>query len=203
MPVTTILLAAGRSTRMGQPKLLLPHPKGGTWGEHLVGLFSAFGPVVVVTNPLVADLWADVRPDGTLTALNHAPERGLFSSVIEALPFCGADSALFLHPIDCPFDDSSIPQVLVDAWTQQPHAQCWFSPVWQGRKGHPSLISPGLQAPLLRSPPTAILRDVLAPFPCVQVASPSPQILWNFNTPEEAQELWSPHTPTFPTTRAP
>ena len=80
-----VLLAAGRSTRMGRPKLLLP------WGEtailgHLLRQWHELGArqtaVVCVAsdNDLLAELDRLQFPAGN-RIFNPAPDRGMFSSV--------------------------------------------------------------------------------------------------------------------------
>ncbi len=55
MKAGLLLLSGGSGTRMGAPKHALPHPGGGSWGGHLVGVFAAAfpdGPVQVLGDPL-------------------------------------------------------------------------------------------------------------------------------------------------------
>ena len=55
MKAGLLLLSGGSGTRMGAPKHALPHPGGGSWGGHLVGVFAAVfpdGPVQVLGDPL-------------------------------------------------------------------------------------------------------------------------------------------------------
>jgi len=50
-----LLLTGGKGRRFGGPKHAQPHPRGGTWGGHLVGVFEAVfpgGPVQVLGEPL-------------------------------------------------------------------------------------------------------------------------------------------------------
>ena len=50
-----LLLTGGRSSRMGEPKHLLEHPSGGTWGGHLVRVFASVcphGPTCVLGDPI-------------------------------------------------------------------------------------------------------------------------------------------------------
>jgi molybdenum cofactor cytidylyltransferase len=80
-----VLLAAGASSRMGQPKLLLP------WGEtsvlgHLLQTWTVLGArqiaaVIAVTNTaLGTELNRLQFPDGNRIS-NPQPERGMFSSI--------------------------------------------------------------------------------------------------------------------------
>ena len=55
MKAGLLLLSGGSGTRMGARKHALPHPGGGSWGGHLVGVFAAVfpdGPVQVLGDPL-------------------------------------------------------------------------------------------------------------------------------------------------------
>ena len=50
-----LLLSGGVGRRMGAPKHALAHPGGGSWGGHLVKVFTAVfpsGPVVILGDPL-------------------------------------------------------------------------------------------------------------------------------------------------------
>src|SRR6185436_13409002 len=80
-----VLLAAGRSTRMGRPKLLLP------WGEtsilgHLINQWQGLeagqiGVVCAAGDKVLEDELNrfDFPPDNRI--YNSAPERGMFSSI--------------------------------------------------------------------------------------------------------------------------
>ena len=78
-----VILGAGRSSRMGQPKLLLPWGDG-TILEHLIEQWLTVGAsqvavVVAADNSAVTDV---VRRGGRATCIiNPDPDRGMFSSV--------------------------------------------------------------------------------------------------------------------------
>ncbi|HJW33786.1 MAG TPA: NTP transferase domain-containing protein [Holophagaceae bacterium] len=53
--VGLLLLTGGKGERLGGPKHDRPHPRGGSWGGHLVGVFEAVfpeGPVEILGEPL-------------------------------------------------------------------------------------------------------------------------------------------------------
>ncbi len=55
MKAGLLLLSGGSGTRMGAPKHALDHPGGGSWGGHLVRVFTSVfpgGPVQVLGDPL-------------------------------------------------------------------------------------------------------------------------------------------------------
>lgn len=60
VPTGMVLLTGGASARFGAPKHLQPHPEGGSWGSHLVDVFTRTlgpGPIRVLGDPVVG------RPD--------------------------------------------------------------------------------------------------------------------------------------------
>src|ERR1017187_4844161 len=80
-----IILAAGRSARMGKPKLLLPWGKTSVLG-HLIEQWRALGAdqIAVVCAPGDVAVRAELDRLGVLEGNrigNPAPERGMFSSV--------------------------------------------------------------------------------------------------------------------------
>src|SRR6185436_16010651 len=93
-----IILAAGASSRMGQPKLLLP------WGEtsvmgHLISTWQRLGAtqiaaVVAETNTLIAMELNRLRVPWDNRIINLQPERGMFSSIQCAAQWDGWNSSL-------------------------------------------------------------------------------------------------------------
>src|SRR5436309_4018491 len=93
-----VILAAGRSTRMGRPKMLLP------WGDtsvigHLISEWRALevGQVAVVRAADDAVLQLELDRLGFSLAdciLNPTPERGMFSSVQCAARWSGWKAGL-------------------------------------------------------------------------------------------------------------
>ena len=54
-PIGLLLLTGGEGKRFGAPKHLQPHPLGGTWAGHLVGVFDQVfsgGPIQVLGAPI-------------------------------------------------------------------------------------------------------------------------------------------------------
>ena len=93
MPLAAVILAAGHSRRMGQPKLLLPWG-GKTILHHLASLWEILGakPVIVVHRPddlpLIHEL-ARLGVDRALPLPNSRPDASMFDSISIAASWTG------------------------------------------------------------------------------------------------------------------
>lgn len=143
--VAAVILAAGRSTRMGANKLLLP-----LGGEAVVrrvaraALTSAARPVLVVTGHDAAAVAAALEGLPVRLVPNAAYADGFATSVaagIDALP-PEADGALMI-PGDMPLLTPAILDALIDAFRREPGADA-VVPTADGRRGNPALISRSL-----------------------------------------------------------
>lgn len=93
-----ILLAAGASSRMGRPKLLLPWGRTSILG-HLIQEWQSLrsAQIAVVCAPGDQALQAELdrlRFPAASRIVNPAPERGMFSSIQSAAAWCGWQPAL-------------------------------------------------------------------------------------------------------------
>ena len=93
-----VLLAAGRSTRMGKPKLLLPWGRTSVLG-HLIKQWKALGAkqIAVVCAPDDGAMRVELDRLGFPVQdriINPAPDRGMFSSIQCAAQWSGWQAAL-------------------------------------------------------------------------------------------------------------
>lgn len=182
MDVPFVLLAAGQSTRMGQPKALLDY-HGQPW---LLAQIEAIRPqtqglIRVVLGPqseqesqLLAGL------EGVQALLNPAPERGPFSSLQVGLE--GISGAVFAGPLDCPV--ASVLRILLQSMDPDEEA---VVPTHHGRGGHPVLLGSPLVARLVgmeAGAPDARLDVLLKRSRTRRTEVEDARILVNLNTPE-------------------
>lgn len=146
LPFGIVLLAAGASSRMGRPKLLLP------WGsstvlDHLLSQWQPLAPtqmaIVVATgdNGILQEL--DRRPSGIRTdrLFNPNPGRGMFSSIQIAAAWPGWDASITHWLIslgDQPLVRQETWRRLLAEGARQPHRIC--QPSRHGRPRHPVLM---------------------------------------------------------------
>lgn len=156
-----ILLAAGRSTRMGTQKLLLP-----VHGMPLLAkVAAAFPPdlvdgLFVVVRPEAHELREAVRAPHVQWVVNPEPDADMLSSVrcgLRALPE-GVETVL-VTPADMPGLEARLMAALLKAW-----ADCLRSilvPVHEGRRGHPLVFSARHIGQILRDFDGVGLRGLL------------------------------------------
>ena len=170
MSLGVVLLAAGASVRMRQPKMLLP------WGDSTVigsliqtwaGLGSRQIAVVCVHgSPVDAELNRLGFPDRQ-RIYNHCPENGMFSSITCAAQWTGWEPGLTHFAIvlgDQPHLSGETLRQLIALASNRPGQIC--QPCRAGAPRHPVLIP----APLFRSIPDSG-RSTLKEFLALNAAS--------------------------------
>jgi molybdenum cofactor cytidylyltransferase len=176
-----ILLAGGASTRMGQPKALLPIG-GETFLGRLISIYQACcDPVLVVLGHQAEAIRAGVAAVGVTWVVNEHPELGQFSSLQAGLRALPAAVDCLFQPIDYPAVAAGTVELLARTQGEL------VIPRHDGTRGHPVRISPAIVAELLALSPTGQARDVIrSHYPAanfVDVADPG--IVTDIDTPED------------------
>jgi CTP:molybdopterin cytidylyltransferase MocA len=189
--IAGVILAAGASSRMGQPKALLEY-KGETFLHRLAGMLDEVcGRVVVVLGYDEERVRAAV-PEGAETTVNPAPERGMLSSLqcglravaarggkmgdrllrgrmvaqptsVSLSPFCPQPTSVSLSPfcLILPVDYGAVRSDTVAAIVAQAGTAEIVVPVFEGRHGHPVCVSRAIMEELLALPAEAQAREVI------------------------------------------
>lgn len=139
--VAGVVLAAGRSSRMGRPKALLP-VAGETFLEHAVATLLGGGchPVVAVIPPGSPGLALEADGAGGRAVVNPEPEAEQVESLriaLAALP-AGAAAAVVL-PVDFPHARAAVVAALIAGFRAR--GAPIVRPVHRGTPGHPVLFS--------------------------------------------------------------
>lgn len=180
-----VILSAGASRRMGEPKALLRLRPGVTFLKHLIGVYAPFTRrvcVVVAGEGAIAEearrLGADVVvvPDG----LNDR-----FDSVASGLASVGDGSFAFLQDVDRPLVTSPILISLL----RDHNLSGFAAPDIEGRAGHPLLLAPSLVRTLAARPAAATLRDALRDVPCTLVRVDAHDCDIDVDTPDDYRRL--------------
>lgn len=195
-----VILAAGKSSRMGTDKALLAWPpamqvSGASSGQTLLSAgIDALKPVtdavIVVAGKNLGNLAPITSACGVLLVENPDPDRGQFSSLRVGLREAigrGYDAAM-ITPVDCPPLGAESLGKLQAAFLRAAAAGMWgVAPENQGRHGHPLVANRALIDALLSAPETSNAREVkrlherMIEF--VPVAEPLMRV--DLNTPEQ------------------
>lgn len=183
-PVSVLILAAGKSSRMGFSKSLLRWNEQFNFTEKIIKEYLAAGvgdillvcsdevlKELLLKNPL---LFADVT-----IVINNEPDLGRMHSIK-----LGAAKAmngwLFIQDIDRPFID----EALLHSMILSIKPNCIIVPSYKGNDGHPILIPNEIKERILRANNNEKLSDCLKQYRKLKVENNSKAFLANLNTPE-------------------
>jgi len=157
--VAAIVLAAGRSERMGAFKPLLPFGPTTvieTCIENLRG--GGVGTVIVVLGqgPRAEDLRQHLRNARVGFAINSDPQSEMSASIacgVRELP--EAARAAIINPVDHAAVPAAVVGALINEWRKGARL---VKPTWNGRGGHPVLVDLGFRNELLDLDPDGGLK---------------------------------------------
>lgn len=185
-----IILAAGKSTRMGTCKTSLPWYNNQTLLQYQVTEFfkADFIPIVVLS-PQNANSQPTFPPE-TETIINPDPSRGKTSSILTGLTLIPQDfTTLAISAVDQPRPREVYQKLHCFHLSNK---ALITAPTYQNRIGHPLLFSPQI-LPYLNSISEATqgLRQIVKQFnsSIQKVEFNHPIVLTDLNTPEHYQ-IW-------------
>jgi molybdenum cofactor cytidylyltransferase len=199
-----VVLAAGKSSRMGTDKALLPWPPKSPdaitrpAGTLLSAAITALRPVtdfvIVVAGANFDSLVSIAQACGASMVRNPEPERGQFSSLQVGLREVVARGygAAMITPVDCPPLSAESLERLRGAFTDAVAAGRWgVAPENEGRHGHPLTVTHELIDALLAAPVTSNAREVRRAHEGAieYMAVPDSLLTVDVNTPEQYAAL--------------
>jgi molybdenum cofactor cytidylyltransferase len=183
-----VLLAAGRSSRMGEPKgLVLVH--GRPWIDLQLDTIEGAGSSAVVVLGFDRERYEAARTGlaGRARVVhNPDPDRGPFSSLQCGLAALPPGESAYVLPVDVPAPEVGVWARLSEALGPAIDAAV---PTYEGRGGHPVLLSPRLVARLLGLPPASRLDLELAASTVARVPVGDARVRMNLNVPEDWGKL--------------
>ncbi len=192
-----IILAAGRSTRMGVPKMLLPWGKTTVMG-HIVSQWRILGARVAVVISNDKELGDELDRLGISLdqrIVNPEPERGMFSSVRCAARWEGWKSDVCPWAIalgDQPHLRQDTLQQLIRFSQKLPGKIC--QPEWNGRPKHP-VILPRNDFLALRDTVAADLKEFLRDREVALMKSADAGLDGDLDFPQDYERLHRIHFP--------
>jgi molybdenum cofactor cytidylyltransferase len=189
MPVTPIILAAGRSRRMGRPKALLDFH-----GESCIARVlracregGAARPVVVLGHQ--AEAVRAALPEDVVTCTNPdyastGPAASLQAGLAELPPEA---EAFLLFPVDFPLVTGPDVKALLACWSRVRRMRRIVVPSHSMRRGHPALFHRSLAGEFHALGPGEPLHAVLRAHAgdVEHVRTENPGVLENMDTPED------------------
>jgi len=162
--VGAIVLAAGKSERMGQNKLLLPF-NGKKLIETILDSLTTAGvnEQIVVLGYEPGEVIEAIRPrlGKVKIALNLTYEEGMTSSFQTGLIVLSSVNAAFLILGDQPIIEPNLLVQMTQIMENSTDKPLIVSPVHAGKKGHPLLFSRQLFGELLSLKKPQTIRDVV------------------------------------------
>jgi len=185
--ISAIVLAAGKSERMGRPKALLPF-RGRTFLGNILEAIShtSIEDTFVVLGHHRDEIERSVSLPSVVFNPNY--EQGMvtsFQAGIRALSWDTSGAFLFLvdHPV---VEAATIESMIMNLAPNR-----IVLPTFEGRRGHPVLFSSEVLEEILALPPTAGANIVVRKNPARIVEAPvsTPGILVDIDTPEQFEKL--------------
>lgn len=197
--VTGVILAAGRSSRMGRAKALLRvWPGGDTFVMRLLTALAegGVGEVLVVVRPDDRDVGAEVLrgaadlPVPVRVVENPAADLGQLSSVQAALSAIHArrGDGLLIVPVDMPLVSPATIRRLLEVFPSS-HAPV-VRAVHAGRHGHPVIFSRTVFDDLRGADPAVGARSVVRARGALDVEVDDRGAVEDVDTPEDYERLF-------------
>jgi molybdenum cofactor cytidylyltransferase len=192
-----VIPAAGKSTRMGRPKLSLPLG-GRSVLERVVAAVreAGVGPTVVVLGPHVRELAALAASAGAHALVLAEETADMRATVEHGLRWleeqfqpAPADRWLLL-PADHPTLDAALVRRLLDVRAAAADRSI-ILPTWEGRRGHPAVLDWGHVAGIRALPQGQGLNCYLRAREAEvrEVPAASAEVLCDLDTPEDYERL--------------
>lgn len=181
----TIILASGFSERMGKPKALLKWDDTTTFLEKIINEYTSAdcSKIICMVNKKTEPLCRDLKvPPNVTFVINEYPEWGRFYSIRLASQEAKEGDFCFVQNVDNPFVSIDV----IEKLYAQRNPYAWCSPVYKGKGGHPVLLPQVIINKISQlNDNNFTLRDILTPYPKMDIEINSDTILRNINTPEE------------------
>jgi molybdenum cofactor cytidylyltransferase len=193
--IWAVVLAAGKSVRMGSPKMLLPFGRK-TLIENIVAGVMKFpvDGILVVLGARRGELELLLRPYPVKPVFNPDFERGMLSSIQRGLEELPSEARAVLVVLgDQPWTPASVVARLVSGFERS--GKGIVLPIHRGRRGHPVLINLKFRREIMALDPAVGLRQLLLQHPddVLEVPVRTPSVLRDIDSPEDFRKALKPN----------
>jgi len=189
---SAIILAAGKSERLGFPKLSLKYNENTNFIEHIVSEYQQYGckDIIVVINNMGNKCLIDNDIyffDIAKVVINEHPDWHRYYSLKLGAKQVKENHFVFIHNVDNPF----VNQEILDELLIYSEKADYISPEFDRKGGHPFLISSKVIHDLKASDVDQMhLKEFLNKYSRKRVSVTDENILVNINTLEEYRKYF-------------
>jgi molybdenum cofactor cytidylyltransferase len=185
--LAAVILAAGESRRMGEPKALVDF-RGQTFLQRLLNATKhpRIGLTRVVLGARVDEIRAALKLDPAIVVENPEWQQGQLSSIQAAIRslLAAQTEGMLLCPVDHPLISANVVAALIEQFDST--GKQIVLPTFHGRRGHPVIFRSNLYAELLKAPPEVGARAVVWAHAAevLEVPTEDQSVVMNLNDPE-------------------
>ncbi|MCD4832476.1 MAG: NTP transferase domain-containing protein [Bacteroidales bacterium] len=189
---SVIILAAGKSSRMGIPKLSLKYDDNNIFIKHIINEYERFGckEIVIVVNETGKNYLTENKikfSDNVKIVINKHPEWHRFYSLKMGAKSLSKDSVVFVHNVDNPFVNHEVLNKLLIS----SHKADYIGPEFNGKGGHPVLLSEKIKNDVRSTKEDQLhFKEFLNQYPKRRVKVDDEKVLVNINTLEEYRKYF-------------
>jgi molybdenum cofactor cytidylyltransferase len=193
--IWAVVLAAGKSERMGSPKMLLPFGRKTLIEKVVAGVmkFPVDG-ILVVLGARRGEIERLLQSYPVNPVFNPDFEQGMLSSIRKGLEELPAEARAVLIVLgDQPWTPVSVVERLVSGFERE--GKGIVLPVHRGRRGHPVLIDLKYKREIMALAPMVGLRQLLLRHPddILEVPVRTPSVLKDIDHPEDFRRALKSH----------
>jgi molybdenum cofactor cytidylyltransferase len=191
--VSAILLAAGESKRMGEPKQLMSFGQSTILEQATDNLLgSAVKEVIVVLGYQAEEVIKTIAARPVKIAINPNYQQGMSTSIMAGLNLIDRQAqAVMLALGDQPFVDSQITNRLIEEFYR--HDKGIVLPTYHGKRGHPTIFAIKYKPELLKLTGDIGARQIIKDHPqdILEVAVDSESVISDIDTKSDYQSQLS------------
>ncbi len=188
---SAIVLAAGEGSRIGKPKAIL-EINGRFFIERVIDtlILAGIDNIMVVLGAQAEKIKSMTDLSIVNTVINETYTDGQFSSLQAGLRNLKVEGNLIVFPVDHPLVEPETVMRLLDCAAEPGNSKA-VVPVYNGKKGHPVILTKSMVRKARKAAHGDTLRDILwrQPSAVKQISVDDPGILQNIDTVEDYEGL--------------
>jgi len=190
---SAIILAAGKSSRIGFPKLSLRYNENKIFIEQIVNEYESFGckEIIIVVNETGNNFLTENKiqfSDNVKIVINEHPDWHRFYSLKTGAKSMSEVLPVFVHNVDNPFVNHKVLNELLVYIDKADY----LSPEFKGKGGHPILLSKKIVEDVIATKEDQIhFKEFLNQYPKKKVQVDDEKVLVNINTKDDYRQYFN------------